>query len=105
MRTLNRTCTGSWLAGLTMITAVISMAPAMGQVSPTVPCPVGYWHYGSLCLNNSTGDVVLASVAPAAAADPGCRPGYWRMDAVCLNLATGDVELAETPTQSARADK
>ena len=105
MQSLKGTCTGAWLAGLTMITAAVSMAPAMGQVSPIAPCPVGYWHYGTLCLNNSTGDVVLATAAPAAAADPGCRPGYWRMDAVCLNLATGDVELSETGTQSAQASK
>jgi hypothetical protein len=80
------------------------MAPAAAQVS-SAPCPAGYWHYGSLCLNNSTGDVVLASAEPTAPAEPGCRPGYWRMGSVCLNLATGDVELAETDTQSARAGK
>jgi hypothetical protein len=88
-----------------MMIAAISMGPATAQVFPNAPCPAGYWHYGSLCLNNTTGDVVLASAAPEAVAEPGCRRGYWRMDSVCLNLATGDVELAEAPSQSARAGK
>lgn len=102
MRTLKATRFGSRLAGLMMVIATMSMAPVTAQVSPTPAlCPGGYWHYGSLCLNNNTGDVVLASAAPA---EFGCRPRYWRMDAVCLDLATGDVELA-APSQSARAGK
>ena len=105
MRTLKATRIGSWLAGLTMITTTVSMVPAAAQVSPDTPCPAGYWEYGSLCLNNGTGDVAVASVAPAAAAEAGCRPGYWRMDTVCRNPATGDVELAETGSQSDRAGK
>jgi hypothetical protein len=104
MQSLKATHTGSWLAGLTMLTMAVSTAPAGAQVSPA-PCPVGYWHYGSLCLNDSTGDVVLASAVPAAPVELGCRPGYWRYDALCQNLSTGDVELAETGTRSARADK
>jgi hypothetical protein len=94
----------SWLAGLAMI-APMSLVPATAQVSPSAPCPAGYWHYGSLCFDESTGDVVLASAAPVAVTEPGCRLGYWRMDTVCVNLTTGDVELAEAATQSAQAGK
>src|SRR5262245_22620687 len=41
----------------------VSVTPAAAQSSPA-PCPAGYWHYASLCLNNNTGDVVLAAAVP-----------------------------------------
>jgi hypothetical protein len=49
----------------------------------------------SLCLNNTTGDVVNAEPEVASRIERGCAPGYWRLDSLCLNSATGDVELVD----------
>jgi tripartite-type tricarboxylate transporter receptor subunit TctC len=38
----------------------MSVSPAAARAS-AASCPAGYWRYASLCLNNSTGDVVLAA--------------------------------------------
>ena len=42
--------------------------PAISQGASGSQCPAGYWLYGSLCLNNTSGDVVYASAPEAAAA-------------------------------------
>jgi len=55
-----------------VVIMLLAMLPAsiQGSASPAAaqtfaaPCPAGYWHYTSLCLNNSTGDVVLAAAVP-----------------------------------------
>jgi hypothetical protein len=44
----------------------VSMAPAAAQGS-SAPCPAGYWRYASLCLNNTTGDVVLVAAVSGQA--------------------------------------
>src|SRR5262245_231240 len=48
---------------LLMVSPAPLLEPAAAQTS-AAPCPAGYWHYATLCLNNSTGDVVLAAAAP-----------------------------------------
>jgi tripartite-type tricarboxylate transporter receptor subunit TctC len=48
---------------LLMVSPASLLGLAAAQSIPA-PCPVGYWHYASLCLNNSTGDVVLAAAVP-----------------------------------------
>lgn len=71
--------------------------PALPQVASGLQCPAGYWLYGSMCLNNTSGDVVYASAPKAArmASERGCAPGYWRYGQLCLSSETGDVELAD----------
>lgn len=75
-----------------------STSATVQSQSPTnLRCPAGYWPMESLCLNNSTGDVVEASPAAASrtALELGCAPGYWRLDTLCLSASTGDVELVD----------
>jgi hypothetical protein len=76
-------------------------APASPQDAARLQCPAGYWLYGSLCLNDGTGDVVYASAPEAVGVEPGigCRSGYWRYGKLCMNSVTGDVEMADEPTR------
>lgn len=71
--------------------------PALPQDASGLQCPAGYWLYGSMCLNNTSGDVVYASAPKASrmASERGCAPGYWRYGQLCLSSETGDVELAD----------
>src|SRR5262245_44261917 len=83
------------------------MSQAQGTQSR---CPVGYWLMESLCLNNSTGDVVYAAPSGPSSivAVPGCRPGYWRLDSLCQSPSTGDIELVDEqrwPVGSTRAGR
>jgi hypothetical protein len=43
--------------------SILAGTAAVAQSSKTArsSCPEGYWQLGSLCLNNSTGDVVDAA--------------------------------------------
>ena len=78
-------------------------APARSQDASSLQCPSGYWLYGSLCLNNGSGDVVYASTQKAARAESeaGCTPGYWRYGELCMSSATGDVEMADEQRRTA----
>lgn len=59
-----------WLiATLSLLAA--SPATAQSQDAATSPCPAGYWQMESLCLDNSTGDVLPA--AAGAQSDDGSR--------------------------------
>ena len=49
-------------------TCFVVAAPAISQGASGLQCPAGYWLYGSLCLDNTSGDVVYASAPKAAAA-------------------------------------
>ena len=66
--------------------------PAISQDVSGSQCPAGYWKYGSLCLNDTSGDVVNAS---RIASGVGCARGYWRYGRLCLSSETGDVEIAD----------
>jgi hypothetical protein len=70
---------------------------AQSQRPETMSCPAGYWRMGTLCLHDTTGDVVEAApaAAPQVASEPGCASGYWRLDSLCVSPATGDVELVD----------
>lgn len=73
----------------------MAIAQSEGQASRS--CRPGYWQMGSLCLNNSTGDVVYAETTSSSNVllEAGCAPGYWRLDSLCLHSDTGDVELVD----------
>ena len=84
------------IIGIVTTCFVIAM-PAISQGASGLQCPAGYWLYGSLCLNNTSGDVVYASAPKASrvVSEVGCAPGYWRYGPLCLSPETGDVELAD----------
>jgi hypothetical protein len=51
---------------MTLLIVAISILASTGAVAQSTntarsSCPAGYWQLGSLCLNNSTGDVVDAA--------------------------------------------
>jgi hypothetical protein len=82
----------------TAVCACLSVAAmAQSQSAAKQVCPATYWLMGTLCLNDDTGDVVMASTPETnrIASRMACRPGYWRMAGVCLDLESGDVELAD----------
>ena len=56
-----------FVAWLLVAASLVAPSGAMAQTADTtrLSCPAGYWQLGSVCLNNSTGDVVDA--APPAA--------------------------------------
>ena len=72
-------------------------AAAQQERMSAAACPVGYWQLELLCLNDTTGDLVLAEApgSPRLAYEPGCRPGYWRLGDLCQSSATGDIELVD----------
>jgi hypothetical protein len=84
-------------ATIGVMCSLSTVATAQSQSSTDLRCPAGYWLMQSLCLNNSTGDVVYPEPAAASRVllERGCAPGYWRLDSLCLNSATGDVELVD----------
>ena len=49
-----------------------SAAAAQSVAATQSRCPVGYWRMDTLCFNQSTGDVVLAT--PPAPSDDGRAP-------------------------------
>ena len=55
------------IIGIVATCFVVAM-PAISQGASGLQCPAGYWLYGSLCLNNTSGDVLYASAQKAAAA-------------------------------------
>jgi hypothetical protein len=57
-----------------MIGAVIGSSAAAAESADVTQsrCPAGYWRMDTLCFNQSTGDVVLAS--PPAPSDEGRAP-------------------------------
>jgi hypothetical protein len=84
------------IIGIIATCFVVAM-PAISQGASGLKCPAGYWLHGSLCLNNTSGDVAYASAPKASqlGSEVGCAPGYWRYGALCLIPETGDVKLAD----------
>jgi hypothetical protein len=79
------------------IGCISTLTTVQSQTSANGRCPQGYWLMEPVCMNQETGDVVMASPAPPARAalEPGCAPGYWRLGELCLSPSTGDVELVD----------
>jgi hypothetical protein len=92
-----------FLAAIGIIIGCSSRATAQTPDTPNLRCPAGYWMLESksltepLCLNEITGDVVMAEPKAASriVAERGCAPGYWRLGNLCLSSETGDVELVD----------
>jgi hypothetical protein len=101
-RILRRSGGGATVLGI-MIGGFLVAAPARSQDASSAQCPTGYAPYGTVCIHDSTGDVVNGSAARTfrPEAEAGCVPGYWRFREVCISLATGDVELATEQTYTA----
>ena len=85
------------MLGIAGICSTIA-APGAASNQPAQSCPPGYWLYDALCMNSTTGDVVLASseaVNEGVRLSAGCRTGYERITTLCYSARTGDVELAD----------
>lgn len=90
------------IVGIAGICSSTVAAPGDAPSAPAQNCPSGYWLSDSLCMNSTTGDVVLASSEVAnevVRLSAGCRTGYERMATLCYSARTGDVELADDNIQ------
>ena len=63
------------MAWFVVATSLLAANGAMAQTPGTARsgCPAGYWLMGSLCLNSSIGDVVLATPPARPDNKPGSR--------------------------------
>jgi hypothetical protein len=102
---MHKNSTALLLAAIGIVTGWSSAATAQSPDATNPRCPVGYWLLESpspslkeaLCLNEITGDVVIAEpkTATRVVFQRGCAPGYWRLDNLCLSSETGDVERVD----------
>ena len=90
-------------AAIGLVACLPLLAAAQSQSTADAPCPSGYGRLDTLCLNSTTGDVVMANVpaSPGVVRETGCRPGYWRYGELCMSSDTGDVEMADQQPRAA----
>lgn len=85
------------LFGSVCLAFVLFDTPALAQApAPDSRCPTGYTAIGTICLDESNGDVVnqLPTTQGMAvqSAQP-CESGYELIQSVCISTASGDVQL------------
>lgn len=84
------------LFGSVCLAFILFDAPALAQAPASdTACPAGYTAFGTICLDESNGDVVnqLPTTQGMAVQSSPCESGYELVQSVCVSRSTGDVEL------------
>ncbi len=79
---------------------VLFDTPALAQApEQDARCPPRYTAIGTICLDESNGDVVnqLPTTQGMALPSGPCGAGYELIESVCISRTSGDVELPSLP--------